>query len=93
MTLKDAVELVMAPFHTNETIGYMLRKISEHRYRYLQVFPEEKLKPKHHFPEHYPWLTTAFRTLVNFWTIRFKAKHRFFKMIVAGRLGLLETFS
>lgn len=76
MTLKDVVELVMAPVHTDETLGYMESKISEHRYRYLDVFPEEKLK--HHFLEHYPWLTTAFGPLVLLWTMRFKAKHCFF---------------
>lgn len=42
MTLKDIVELVMAPVHTKETVGYKESKISEHRYRYLNVFPEEK---------------------------------------------------
>lgn len=82
MTLKDIVELVMAPVYTDETLGYMERKISEHRNRYSEVFPEEKLKPKNHFLQHYPWLTTAFGPLVNFWTMRFEAKHRFFKRIV-----------
>ncbi|RXN13097.1 cadherin-related tumor suppressor-like protein [Labeo rohita] len=82
MTLKDVVELVMAPLHTDETIGYMQSKISEHRYRYFEVFPEEKVRPKLHFLEHYPWLTTVYGPLVHFWTMRFEAKHRFFKRIV-----------
>lgn len=72
MTLKDIVELVMAPVHTEETVGYKESKISEHRYRYLNVFPEEKSKPKHHFLEHYSWLTTAFGPLVVLWTMRFE---------------------
>lgn len=76
------LSLVMAPAHTDETVGYMKSKISEHRSRYLKTFPEENLKPKHHFLEHYPWLTTAFGPLVNFWTMRFEAKHRFFNRIV-----------
>lgn len=82
MTLKDVVELVMAPLHTDETIGYMQSKISEHRYRYLDLFPKEKVRPKHHFLEHYPLLTTVYGPLVHFWTMRFEAKHRFFKRIV-----------
>lgn len=79
MTLKDIVELLMAPVHTDEMLGYMESKISEHRYRYLNVFPEEKLRPNHHFLDHYPWLTTAFGPLVFLWTMRFEAKHRFLK--------------
>ncbi|XP_037401910.1 uncharacterized protein LOC119265406 isoform X2 [Pygocentrus nattereri] len=82
MALKDVVELVMAPVHTDETLGYMESKISEHRYRFLDVFPQETLKPKHHFLEHYPELTTSFGPLVALWTMRFEAKHRFFKRIV-----------
>jgi len=82
MTLKDIVEIVMAPVHTDETLGYMESKISEHCYRFSEVFPEERLKPKHHFVEHYPWLTTVFGPLVDFWTMRFEAKHKFFKKIV-----------
>ncbi|XP_036973983.1 uncharacterized protein LOC119030471 [Acanthopagrus latus] len=82
MTLKDVVELVMAPLHTDETIGYMQSKISEHCYRFLEVFPEETVRPKHHFHEHYPWLTTVYGPPVHFWTMRFEAKHRFFKKVV-----------
>lgn len=50
---QDVVELVMAPVHADETRGYMESKVSEHRYRYLHVFPEEKLKPKHRLLKHY----------------------------------------
>ncbi len=64
MTLKDVVELVMAPVYIDKSTGYMESKISEHRYRYLDVFPERNLTPEHYFVEHYPWLTTAFRPLV-----------------------------
>lgn len=82
MTLKDVVELVIAPVHTDETLGYMESKISEHHYRYLNVFSGEKLKPKHHFLEHYPLLTAAFDPLMTLWTMRFEAKHHIFKRIV-----------
>ncbi|KAL6467083.1 hypothetical protein MHYP_G00248870 [Metynnis hypsauchen] len=82
MTMKDIVELVMAPVHTDESIGYLDSKIGEHRYRFLEVFTHEKLIPKHHFLEHYPWLITAFGPLVALWTMRFEGKHSFFKKIV-----------
>lgn len=82
MTLKDIVELVMAPVHTHYTIGYLESKIGEHRHRFLEVFPEERFIPKHHFLEHYPWLITAFGPVVALWTMRFEGKHSFFKKIV-----------
>lgn len=82
LTLKDIVELVVAPVHTVETIAYLDFKISEHRDRFLAVFPEETLTPKHHFLEHYPALIEEYGPLVGIWTMRFEAKHSFFKQVV-----------
>lgn len=52
--LKDVVNLVVAPSHTKASIAYLAFKISEHRIRFQEVFPETKLLPKHHYLEHYP---------------------------------------
>lgn len=82
LTLKDIVELVVAPVHTVESIAYLDFKISEHRDRFLEVFPEQKLIPKHHFLEHYPALIDKYGPLVGVWTMRFEAKHSFFKQVV-----------
>ncbi|KAK0131259.1 Sterile alpha motif domain-containing protein 3 [Merluccius polli] len=82
LTLKDIVELVVAPVHSNQTIAYLESKISEHRHRLLDAFPAVRLSPKHHFLEHYPRLIESFGPLVGYWTMRFEAKHSFFKRIV-----------
>lgn len=39
---KDIVELMVAPLHTEEPIWYLATKISEHRHRFLEVFPQER---------------------------------------------------
>lgn len=80
--LKDIVDLVVAPFHTKESIAYLQFKISEHRMVFQEVFPDTKLLPKHHYLEHYPELIEQFGPLVALWTMRFKAKHSFFKRVV-----------
>ena len=82
MVLKDIVELVMSPAHTEESICYLDTKIAEHRQRFLDVFPQNKLIHKHHFIEHYPELLREFGPLSALWTMRFEAKHSFFKKIV-----------
>lgn len=89
MCLKDIVELVVAVTQTEASLSYLDTKISEHRLRLLAVFPQVKLIPKHHFLEHYPALMKAFRTLIGFWTMRFEAKHRYFKQILrhTGNFG------
>lgn len=82
LDLKDIVELVVAPVHCDESISYLACKISEHRQRYRELFPNNSILPKHHFLEHYPVLIRLFGPLVHKWTMRFEAKHSFFKQIV-----------
>lgn len=82
MDLKQIVELVVSPLHSEESIAYLESKISDHRQRYQEVFPNNKLLPKHHYIEHYPQLIQLFGPLVGLWTIRFEAKHSFFKKIM-----------
>ncbi|XP_059195792.1 uncharacterized protein LOC131976674 [Centropristis striata] len=60
----------------------MQTKISDHRQGLLAVFPDCKLRPKHHYLEHYPELTRRFGPLVHLWTMRFEGKHRFFKRVI-----------
>nr|XP_046269580.1 uncharacterized protein LOC124072313 isoform X1 [Scatophagus argus] len=81
LDLKDIVELVVAPVHTEETIAYLEAKIYDHRQRYLELFPHVNLLPKHHYLEHYPQMIRCFGPLVALWTMRFEAKHSFFKQV------------
>ena len=78
---KEIVELVVAPVHTHETIAYLDVKVSEHRHRLLELIPGVTLKSKHHYIEHYSHLIRCFGPLVGVWTIRFEAKHSFFKQV------------
>lgn len=82
LELKDIVELLASPSFTTETLCYLQAKISDHRQLLLEVFPGTKLRPKHHYLEHYPVLIKKFGPLFEFWTIRFEAKHSFFKKVV-----------
>ena len=82
LNLKDIVELVISSDHTDSTLCFLDSKISEHRHRFLAAFPQQTLIPKHHFLEHYPQLIKAFGPLVSLWTMRFEAKHSFFKRVV-----------
>lgn len=81
LLLKDILELAVCPVHTGESIAYLECKISEHRSRFQALFPERKLLPKHHYLEHYPAMIHLFGPLVLFWTMRFEAKHSFFKQV------------
>lgn len=73
LNLKDIVQLVLSPVHTDSTICFLDSKMSEHQHRFLTAFPQDKPIPKHHFLEHYPQLIKAFGPLVSLWTMRFDA--------------------
>lgn len=82
LELKDIVEVLASSVFTEEKLCYLEAKIHEHRQLLQEAFPEFKLRPKHHFIEHYPYLIRCFGPLLDFWTIRFEAKHSFFKKVV-----------
>ena len=82
MDLKEIVELVLSPTFDDESIQYLQTKIQDHRQILMEVFPEFRLRPKHHYVEHYPDLIRCFGPLVHLWTMRFEGKHRFFKRVV-----------
>ncbi len=78
LKLKDIVELLATPSFTDQTLCYLEENISVHRQLLQDAFPDCKLRPKHHFVEHYPYLIRCFGPLLDCWTIRFEAKHSFF---------------
>lgn len=82
LDLKDMVELVVAPVHTAQSIAFLEARICDHRCRLQEVFPGIKLLRKHNFVEHYPQMIHFFGPLVVMWTMRFEAKHSFFKQVV-----------
>lgn len=82
MLLKDIVELTVATRHTEETLIFLDCKITEHRRLLQSTFPKFRLRPKHHYVEHYPQLVRKFGPLPEFWTMRFEGKHKFFKRAI-----------
>ena len=82
MELKDIVELCFAPSITEHAVGYLSTKIIDHKRLYKKLFPDKKLKPKHHFLEHYPDLIREFGPLADMWTMRFESKHSYFKRVI-----------
>lgn len=93
LNLKDIVELVLSPVHTDSTICFLDSKIFEHRQRFQEVFTQERLIPKHHFLEHYPQLIKAFGRLVFLWTMRFEAKHEAYPLFLKHSVVFISEAS
>lgn len=82
MLLKDIIELVVAPQHTEETLLFLECKIADHRQLLQSTFLDFHLKLKHHYLKHYPQLMRKFGPLCEVWTMRFEGKHKFFKRAI-----------
>ena len=81
LNLKCIVEILTAKSITHEQIAYVNVCIEEYLSDRCQLFPDNPLKPKHHFLLHYPELTLSFGPLIHLWTMRFESKHTYFKLV------------
>ena len=85
LDLKDIVELCHGSVLSDSDISLLEAKINSHITLFKKCFPNKRLKPKHHFLQHYPYLMRAYGPLVQCSTIRFEAKHSFFKNILRSK--------
>lgn len=83
------VELALCPSFTDETLDHFECKISDHRQALLELFPEVRLRPKHHNVEYYPGLVKGPCCMFGPW--RFEAKHHFFKRVVHDAQNFKNT--
>lgn len=70
LLLKDILEMAVAFKFTEDSLDFLDAKIAEHRHLLLTVFPHFKLRPKHHYIEHYPQLIRMYGPLRDVWTMR-----------------------
>ena len=94
--LKTIVEYVCAPTLHQSQVAYCQHLINEYLQMRATLFPNERLKPKHHYLRHYPWLMLQFGPLIHLWTLRFESKHSYFKKtarILGNYRNLEKTLS
>ncbi|XP_030833875.1 uncharacterized protein LOC764597 isoform X1 [Strongylocentrotus purpuratus] len=82
LKLKSIVEIVVSPMIDHSELAYLKVLVEEYLEDRRRLFPDKRLRPKHHFLSHYPWLILKFGPLTRVWTLRFESKHVFFKRCV-----------
>lgn len=80
--LKELVELICAPTISVPQVALLSVLIGDYLEGRKELFPSQKLKPKHHYLTHYPALILKFGPLIRLWTMRFESKHSYFKRCV-----------
>ena len=81
LALVDMVEIITGPVLSQATIAFMDEKIKHFHSVKRSVFPDMRMKPKDHYTLHYPELTRKYGPLRGTWSLRFEAKHSFFKNV------------
>jgi hypothetical protein len=82
LLLRYVVYYIMAPALSFGQVACMKTMIDDYIERRQELFSHVPLRPKHHYMSHYPWLTLKFGPLVRLWTLRFEAKHQYFKRCI-----------
>ena len=80
--LRSLVEIVCAPKITHLQISLLSEYIDEYLDLRSSTFFQVRLRPKHHYLTHYPYLILQFGPIIHMWTLRFESKHSYFKNVV-----------
>lgn len=81
LLLLTCMEYIFSPALTEDAVLFLRHLIDEHHSLFLELFPDRHLKPKHHFMLHYAGAIRRLGPLVHYWSMRFEAKHGFFKRL------------
>ena len=77
--LRKIVELICAPKIHIAQVAELKVLLEEYLEARSALFKDVPLKPKHHHLMHYPDLILKLGPLIRLWTLRFEAKHTYFK--------------
>lgn len=84
LRLIEIAEIACAPKIHKSCIPYLKKIIDEYLSLRMKLFPDVKLRPKHHFLTHYPELILHYGPLIKISTLRFESKHTYFKRVMRG---------
>ncbi|CAI8047453.1 hypothetical protein GBAR_LOCUS26222 [Geodia barretti] len=79
LCLLDIIDILFSHSVADDAIGYLEALISDHHSTFLELYPDTQITMKMHSIVHMPRLTKEYGPLINHWTTRFEAKHKYFK--------------
>ena len=79
LKLQQIIELVCAPQISEAQIAVLNNIVDEYLEDRFCLFPDDRMKPKHHFIKHYARLILEHGPLIRSWTMRYESRHTYFK--------------
>jgi hypothetical protein len=80
ITFLEIMDIIMSPCVSESSLPYLKHLIEDHHSSY-QKLSQKSLIPKHHHMLHYPEAIRKVGPLHYYWTMRFEARHKFFKHV------------
>ncbi|KAJ8048977.1 hypothetical protein HOLleu_01506 [Holothuria leucospilota] len=96
LQLNDVLNLSFAPRQNYQMVAYLNGLIEDFLHYFLMIFPDDGLTPKMHYLLHYSRQIEQFGPATNCSTIRFEAKHSYFKDLARktkNRKNLAKTLA
>ncbi|XP_039860163.1 uncharacterized protein LOC120716658 [Simochromis diagramma] len=93
LLLLHILNIVFSYSITEGMTVYLKHLIIEHHRLFKELYPSNNLIPKHHFMVHYPRCIRKIGPLIHIWTMRFEAKHKFFKDCVKNFKNLTVSLA
>lgn len=75
------VDILFSPNISADFAAYVSTLINDHHEEFCKLYSDHSIIPKMHFLVHMPRLMIQYGPLVRHWTIRFEAKHSYFKQL------------
>ncbi|KAI7811169.1 hypothetical protein IRJ41_011241 [Triplophysa rosa] len=93
LLLLQIINIVFSPVITEGMTYYLKHLIVDHHSLFKELYPQRNLIPKHHYMLHYPRCIRKIGPLVQVWTMRFEAKHKFFKNCVKNFKNITKSLA
>jgi len=81
LRLLEIMELLLSPTLTTGHLSYLAELIAEHHTLFRKLYPDSRLKYKHHRMVHYSSVMLRNGPLSQMWVMRYEAKHGYFKRL------------
>ncbi|XP_026061788.1 uncharacterized protein LOC113045572 isoform X2 [Carassius auratus] len=92
LLLLHIVNIIFSPCISEGMIIFLKHLIKEHHQLFKDLYPRN-LIPKHHLMIHYPECIRQIGPLIHVWTMRYEAKHRFFKKNLKNFKNLTKSLA
>ena len=87
------MNIIFSPVVTDGMTVCLKHLIVEHHQLFKQLYPHRKLIPKHNFMTHYPRSIRKIGPILHVWTMRYEAKHWFFKNTIKNFKNITKSLA